>query len=123
MRFGAAVREPGERRCRSRARVEVEVSIESDHNFFAGLAQNMSEGGLFVATHSLPEIGTIVDLLFTLAEDGPPIVATAVVRWLRLYNEASDAPPGAGLQFVQLGELDLASIRRFVARRPSLLWE
>ncbi|HEU5076246.1 MAG TPA: hypothetical protein VFU02_18765, partial [Polyangiaceae bacterium] len=34
-----------------RAAVELDVSLGSDHNFYAGFVENLSAGGVFVATH------------------------------------------------------------------------
>ena len=41
------------RRRHLRYAVELDVSMSSEHNFYAGFAENLSEGGVFVATHSL----------------------------------------------------------------------
>ena len=40
-----------------RAVLEVKIDLESDHNFYAGLTQNIGAGGLFVATHHVRKIG------------------------------------------------------------------
>lgn len=106
-----------------RAELNVEVSLEGDHNFFVGFGENISEGGLFVATHSLREIGSIIRLTFHLPDRAVPIEVEAVVRWLRLFNETSDVPPGLGLQFVDLSDEDAQAIRAFVARRAPLFWD
>ena len=33
--------------------VELEVTMESESNFYMGLTENLSEGGIFIATHML----------------------------------------------------------------------
>jgi uncharacterized protein (TIGR02266 family) len=111
------------RRIHERKLLEIEVSLESDHNFFMGLTENISEGGLFIATHSLREVGTEIDLELHLPNVSEKIQARAVVRWLRLYNDHSDTPPGMGLQFLQLPSFAAFAIRDFVHCREALFWE
>jgi uncharacterized protein (TIGR02266 family) len=106
-----------------RAELAVEVTLEGDHNFFVGFSENVSEGGLFVATHSLREIGSVIRLTFQLPDRVHPIEVDAVVRWVRLFNETSDVPPGLGLQFVDLSDEDAFAIRTFVERRAPLFWD
>jgi len=112
----------GQRRF-DRAELHVDVSLESDHNFFVGFSENVSEGGLFVATHSLREMGSIVHLTFHLPQREHPVEVDAVVRWVRLYSETSDSPPGLGLQFVDLLNADALAIRSFIEGRAPLFWD
>ena len=97
--------------------------MESDHNFYTGFSENISEGGLFVATHRLQDIGTDLVLEFSVPDRPTPIRATCRVRWVRLYRESSDAPPGMGVEFVDLAAQDAADISRFVTRRAPLFWD
>ena len=116
-------RAPLEPRASPRAAVSVEVSLESEHNFFAGLTENICEGGVFVATHSLRPIGTVVSVARRLPGVERLISAVCVVRWVRIYSEVSDAPPGMGLMFIVVSEDDMAIIRSFVDTRAPLFWE
>lgn len=106
----------------TRVDLSVEVSLDSEHNFFAGLSENISEGGVFVATHKLRPIGDSVTIELALPGAERPLRAACEVRWVRLYNEESDAPPGLGLMFVDLSDEDAASIRAFVEHRAPLFW-
>ena len=46
--------EPGDtRRGHHRFSVDLDVSLGSDHNFYSGFAENLSVGGVFVATHQV----------------------------------------------------------------------
>ena len=119
----SAVQTLESQRRHDRAELNVEVSLEGDHNFFVGFSENISEGGLFVATHSLREIGSIIRLTFRLPDRALPIEVEAVVRWLRLFNDGSDVPPGLGLQFVDLSDEHAHAIRAFVERRAPLFWD
>lgn len=112
------------RRSTERAALEVGVDFHSEHNFFAGLSTDVSEGGLFVATHELRPVGTLLEVKLSLPGDETPIAAKVEVRWLREYNAASDAPPGMGLKFVDLEGEALVKIQAFVDRvRAPLLWD
>src|SRR5579871_6583373 len=58
------------RRQSPRVRMQAAIDLSSDTNFFTGFSTNISEGGLFVATVTPVEIGTPVDLSFTLPGGG-----------------------------------------------------
>ena len=104
----------GETRSAPRAAVYVNIDVFSDHNFWSGLTMNMSEGGLFIATHNVAPVGTMLVLNMVLPFEEDPIVALAEVRWTRPFNGNNDVPPGLGLQFVDLDPIALAKVRRFV---------
>ena len=53
-------------RASERFDLEVQVDLESDHNFYTGLTQNISAGGLFIATNVLRRIGDRITLKFSL---------------------------------------------------------
>ena len=97
-----------------RTSVHVEVDMFSEHNFWSGLTMNVSEGGVFVATHAVAKVGTTLILHLELPNCDEPIVTLAEVRWTRPYNVDSDVPPGLGLQFVALDAISHAKIKRFV---------
>src|SRR5204862_183615 len=66
-----------------RVKVTVEVTLESEHNFYTGFLQNLSTGGLFVATHDLHSTGAELEVQFTLPDQPDPCEAVARVRWVR----------------------------------------
>ncbi|HZS40448.1 MAG TPA: TIGR02266 family protein [Polyangia bacterium] len=116
--------QPLRRREHQRVALEVEVTLESDHNFYAGVVDDVSEGGVFVATHVPPPVGAAIDLLLTLPGRPQPFACSGVVRWIRdLYPESPDAPNGCGIQWSALSTQALAAIRAFVASRSTLLYE
>jgi hypothetical protein len=49
----APMADGGHRREHSRFHVDLDVTVGSDHNFYAGFAENLSAGGVFIATHKL----------------------------------------------------------------------
>ncbi len=98
-----------------RASVYVSIDVFSEHNFWTGLTMNMSEGGVFVATHHRVAVGTTLVVNMMLPFESQAIVTLAEVRWTRDYTGDADVPPGLGLQFVNLDESSLAKIRKFVS--------
>lgn len=111
-----------EKRLNRRANLEVDVTLESDHNFYAGLSSNVAEGGLFVATHALLPVGTRLMVRFSLPGSTSSSEALVEVRWVR-EECFSRLPPGMGLRFLQLDPSALLAIRRFVAERDTILFE
>jgi uncharacterized protein (TIGR02266 family) len=112
-----------ERRRTPRRKLEAQIDFASDSNFYAGFTEDISEGGLFVATVMLKQVGSRVTLTFELP-DGHEITTTGVVRWLRdPAEDSSDCAPGMGVQFDYLDPEDLEHVRQFVARREPLFYE
>ena len=103
-----------ESRRHSRIAVKLEVTLESESNFFSGFSMNMSEGGLFVATHDHKPLGSEVQVTLSLPDGGEPVKAACVVRWVREYNPAvPDMAPGMGVQFVSLSAEELTRVESF----------
>ena len=108
-----------ERRQHQRIPVGVAVDFESEHNFFAGVTCDISEGGLFVASDEPLDVGDEVELNLMLPGD-LEVVARGAVRWT-LRREGADA--GYGVQFTSIDERSLAAIRQFVQEREPMLYE
>ena len=98
-----------------RAAVHVTMDVFSEHNFWTGLTLNVSEGGVFVATHHVVPVGTVVVLNMLLPHEREPVLTLAEVRWIRDYSGQDDIPPGLGLRFIETAGTDLAKIRRFMS--------
>jgi uncharacterized protein (TIGR02266 family) len=107
---------PSERRRSIRVPVEVALGVHSESNFFSGLTRDISDGGLFVATHTPLPLGTHVSVKFALPAC-PEIEADGVVVWL---SEPTTGHPGMGVQFLNLTPQNDALIRRFMAKRDPL---
>ncbi len=110
------------RREHSRFAVDLDVTVGSDHNFYAGFAENLSAGGVFIATHKLKPVGSKIELTINLPE-GVQIRATGQVRWIRVFNERSDTPPGMGVRFDELAPASVQLIQSFLARRDALFFD
>jgi uncharacterized protein (TIGR02266 family) len=115
---------PAERRTAPRIELEVEVGLETEHNFYTGLTQDISSGGIFVATGLSYRVGEKMTVRFTLPGRKEPIVAESEVRWIRdsRYTK-TDAPDGVGLRFISLPPADQAAIVSFLESRDSLFYD
>jgi uncharacterized protein (TIGR02266 family) len=111
------------RRVHSRYGVDLDVSLESDHNFYAGFAENISTGGLFIATYKLKPVGARMDISLNLPGRDAPIQTIGEVRWIREYSERSNVGPGMGIRFVELKPEDAAAISDFVKGREPLFYD
>jgi uncharacterized protein (TIGR02266 family) len=104
------------RRASERSQIEVEVSLTSESQFFAGLSGDISTGGLFVQTYSLRPVGSRVLVAFSLPEG--EIRTPGTVRWVR--REAEGTTPGLGIAFENLESSERDSIEAFCRARPPL---
>jgi uncharacterized protein (TIGR02266 family) len=111
------------RREYERFSVEIEVSLGSEHNFYAGLAENLSAGGVFIATHRLQKVGSKIDLSLRMPDSEETFNLVGEVRWVRVYNEQSDTPPGLGIRFNELSPAVTAAITRFLGQREPLFFD
>lgn len=119
------------RRSSARYAIRIGITLCGDNNFYMGLSENISEGGVFIATQKVLEIGTVVRLQFALSTEDVPITVIGVVRWKRTRNalaqdhnvftpaEENHMRPGLGIQFSEVRPEDEATIREFFRlRRP-----
>jgi uncharacterized protein (TIGR02266 family) len=113
---------PSHRRGHPRFSVDLDVSLGSDHNFYSGFAENLSVGGVFVATHQIRPVGEMVEVCIHLP-DGTEVRASGEVRWVRLFNPDSDMPPGLGLRFRELEAASNQAIERFLSQREPLFYD
>jgi len=118
----APLSDAGHRREHSRFSVDLDVTVGSDHNFYAGFAENLSVGGVFIATHKLKPVGSRIELSVNLP-DGAQLRVEGQVRWIRVFNERSDTPPGMGVKFDSLAPAAVALIQGFLSRREPLFFD
>jgi len=111
------------RREHERVSVDMRVSVLSEHNFYAGLAENLSAGGLFIATHQLQKVGSKIELSLRMPDSEEAYQIVGEVRWVRLYNEHSDTSPGLGVRFTELPPGAAAAIGLFLDQREPLFFD
>lgn len=100
--------------------VEIEVGIATESNFFVGFTENLSEGGVFVATYALKPIGSHVDVVLTFPS-GEALRVPGVVRWLR--EASNEGWPGMGVRFEKLSADDEKNIRKFLSLREPMFYD
>jgi uncharacterized protein (TIGR02266 family) len=98
-----------------RVKLAVKVHLDGGSTPSTGLTQDISEGGLFVATNQSRPVGDRMKLQFQLPGSTRPLSVEAEVRWVREPPHA-EAVGGLGLRFVNLPREDAATIRAFLAR-------
>lgn len=112
-----------ERRTSERRAFEVDIGIQSETNFFTGFSMDISSGGLFVATYDIADVGTEVNVNFSLP-NGPMMSLNGTVRWVRDYNEtAPDMAPGMGVMFEDLSPAEEDAINTYLASSNPLFYE
>lgn len=117
-------RAPQNRRQFDRVVCKVDVTLESESTFYNGFTENISTGGLFIATYDTRPMGQNVKLEFTIPGKDGPIEVDGKIRWLRVYNETTpDIIPGMGVEFVDLDESDLRAIEEFISVKEPLFYD
>jgi len=101
------------------ARVEVSVSLVSEHNFFVGVTRRIDSGGVFIASAMPPPVGTRVQVRLGLA-DGRKIDLEGEVTFIRGKSATTGRqPPGCGVRLQSLPGWAVDAIERFfLARQP-----
>ncbi len=124
---GARPKEDGHKggRIAERFDLEVKVDLESDHNFYTGLTQNISAGGLFIATHQLRRIGDYIKVKFSLPGQPTSISVNTEVRWIRENSllHRFDGSTGMGVRFIDLTAEASHAIQAFLESRDSLYYD
>ncbi|MEM1032282.1 MAG: TIGR02266 family protein [Myxococcota bacterium] len=112
-----------EMRRHARYRVELDVDFGTEHNFYSGFIENLSAGGVFIATHQVRPIGSLVQFSIQMPTRNRPVRGFGEVRWVREYNEDTGTQPGMGLRFVEISHDDNELIRNFVERRDPIFFD
>lgn len=118
----AVEKAPAQRRAALRASLCAEITLGSDSNFFTGFTNDVSEGGVFVATVNVLPLGTQIDLAFSLP-GGPRIEGKGEVRWVRELDDRNpEVFPGMGIRFTEVAATSVAAIHAFAAQREPMFF-
>jgi uncharacterized protein (TIGR02266 family) len=111
-----------DQRRQERVTLHAAVSVRSESNFFMGFSENISEGGVFVATLSPPPTGSRIDISVTV-NDGDVMTVTGEVAWIR--SDSAGHSTGCGVRFIDVTPKQTAALKQFVARasQEPLLYE
>jgi uncharacterized protein (TIGR02266 family) len=99
------------RRAHDRVPSAADVVLRSVGESAVGVVENLSSGGLFVATDAACEVGSLVDLEIRLGEQN--VIRTKVeVRWNR--SATGDGSAGFGARFLDLSPEDAILVGDYV---------
>jgi uncharacterized protein (TIGR02266 family) len=102
----------------------VQVTFESEHNFYTGLTRDLSGGGLFVATSQVQRVGELIHLVFTLPGAVEPIDTITEVCWVRTTAlPGGGGETGMGLRFLQMSPQAKKAVQAFLAQRESIFFD
>ena len=103
-------------------RVEVNVSLVSEHNFYVGPTRRMDSGGVFIATAMPPPAGTRLQVRLGLA-DGRKIDAEGEVAFVREKSATiGRQPTGCGVKLLNLPGWAIDAIERFIQARQPIVY-
>ena len=103
-------------------RVEVNVSLVSEHNFYVGSTRRIDSGGVFIATAMPPTVGTRLQVRLGLA-DGRKIDLEGEVAFVREKNATTGRQPtGCGVRLLGLPGWASDAIDRFVLARQPIVY-
>jgi hypothetical protein len=103
-------------------RVEVNVSLVSEHNFYVGQTRRMDSGGVFIATALPPPIGTRLSVRLGLA-DGRKLDLDGEVAFVREKSATiGRQPTGCGVRLLNLPGWAIDAIERFILARQPIVY-
>lgn len=103
-------------------RVEVNVSLVSEHNFYVGQTRRMDSGGVFIATALPPAVGTNLQVRLGLA-DGRKIDLEGEVAFVREKSATiGRQPTGCGVKLFNLPGWGIDAIERFILARQPIVY-
>jgi hypothetical protein len=106
------------RRHHARFTVALAVEVRGDGTTRTQVTRDIGLGGAFIAMEPVPDVGTVLDLVFHFGADADPIAAKAVVRHTidPFLSRVIGSPPGAGVEFTELALEDERALVRLLAR-------
>lgn len=110
-----------ERRRLPRLGCELDVEFLGDSHLMTGLSQDISEGGVFIATYQSLPIGSQITLGLELPSGR--IEVQAEVRWARAELLECEQRPGFGVAFTNLSPEALAALTAFCRSEPPRYYE
>jgi hypothetical protein len=103
-------------------RVEVNVSLVSEHNFYVGPTRRIDSGGVFIATVMPPSAGTRLQVRLGLA-DGRKLDLEGEVSFVReKLATTGRQPSGCGVKLFNLPGWAVEAIDRFLLARQPIVY-
>lgn len=110
-----------ERRVQERVELEIDIGLHSATQFYAGLSNDISQGGIFVSTVKPMPVGSEVSISFVLP-GGHNVTTRGRVAWLSSPRDEAGRP-GMGVRFERLEPEHRHAIEKFLRYRPPMLHE
>ncbi len=104
---------------------EVNLTRDSETNFFTGFTGDIDSGGLFIATYNTLPIESPILVKLRLSPKHR-LTTKAKVSWVREYSEEAtetDVSPGIGVIFDTLTPKDRQAINRYIGKKAPLFYE
>jgi hypothetical protein len=103
-------------------RVEVNVSLVSEHNFYVGASRRIDSGGVFIASAMPPPVGTRLAVRLGLA-DGRKVDVDGEVTFVREKSATiGRQPTGCGVMLIGLPGWAIDAIDRFILARQPIVY-
>ena len=98
--------------------------MQTESNFYTGLTQDLSGGGIFVATNQIRPMGELIKVFLTLPGQRETYEILTEVRWVRdtTFSRSVD-DPGMGLRFLQMTAGAKKAVADFLTKRDSLFFD
>jgi uncharacterized protein (TIGR02266 family) len=112
------------RREHPRESLVVEIGLLAQQQFYTGFTQDISAGGLFLATTQLLPIGERIRVLFRLPQRDNDFQPLCEVRWHRTPRSSGDpaVTTGMGLRFVDLTPEEEHAINQFICGEDTMFY-
>lgn len=104
---------------------KLEINGSAKHQFFTGFTENISAGGLFVATYHTEPVGTRFRIQFSIPGLAYQFNVDCEVRWVREYNENApvEQMPGMGVRFLGLSDEERGMLNMFISTVDTIFYE
>lgn len=113
------------RRWGPRAQFDIKVGVASAHRMFVGLVDNISSGGLFIATDQELTKGDKIEVKFTIPGSDHGFDKKAEVMWIRPYSELGsdrNAAAGAGVRLLELTDDEKQLLNGFINQHEAMFF-
>jgi len=108
-------------RSKSRVPVSLPVTYRDEHSFFKVVTGDLSEGGLFIKSDSLLEVGEKLLVNLRLPERPDSVIIKCEVMWARENDPDSvNGPPGMGVKFIEMTEEDRKALEKYLEDLPEV---
>lgn len=103
-------------RIHHRIPVQLLVDFQCDGNYLFDFCEDLGTGGIFIQTANPLEVGTTIDLTFTLPDSKKTIQTKGRVIWAQPQTEGTERSPGMGVQFENFDSEQRALVLEFLQR-------